>query len=259
MHALWTLDGLEAVDTPLLAEKLKDSDGRVRAAAIRIAEPLIRKNDPPVSIGGRLHALAADPDPNVVIQYCMSFFYLNPPGAMDQVKSAVAAHPKNTVIAEVVKTYVDGIDKAQLEAGLGRTLMQKDPKLAAVWLKGRELYLQTCIACHGIDGKGMQVPGAAEGITLGPSLKGSVPPRSGRQGIDMPHRPARPGWTQRRQQALPRRNGRLQMGRRRMARQRHHLRPQRLRQPRPRHHRRRPETGPRTKTDRAATSPITLR
>jgi len=52
-------------------------------------------------------------------------------------------------------------------------MMQRDPKLAAVWLKGRENFLQTCIACHGVDGKGAQVPGAAEGLTLAPPLKGS--------------------------------------------------------------------------------------
>src|SRR6185437_5502672 len=71
------------------------------------------------------------------------------------------------------KSYQDAVNKARLEQGLGRSLMQKDQKLAKVWLKGRELYLQTCIACHGPDGKGMQVPGAAEGVTLAPSLKGS--------------------------------------------------------------------------------------
>jgi mono/diheme cytochrome c family protein len=171
LHALWTLDGLEAVDAAMLAEKFKDSDARVRAAAVRIAEPLLKKGD--AKTVAALQALAADADPNVVIQYCMSLFYTAPFGYNAQVNAAVALNPKNPVIAEVVKTYTDAVNKAQLEASLGRSLMQKDPRLAATWLKGRELYLQTCFTCHGPDGKGMQVPGAAEGVTLAPSLRGS--------------------------------------------------------------------------------------
>ena len=60
-----------------------------------------------------------------------------------------------------------------VEQGLGRAMMRKDPKLAAVWLRGRENYLQTCIACHGVDGRGAPVPGGPEGATLAPPLRGS--------------------------------------------------------------------------------------
>ncbi len=171
LHAFWTLDGLDAIDSAFLFEKLKDADGRLRSAAIRLTEPMLKKND--ASTIAALKPLASDPDPNVVIQFCMSMLYTQPPVVEDQVKAALDANAKNPVIDEVVKAYKDEVNKKLVEAAIGGQMMRRDPKLAATWLKGRVLYQQTCIACHGPDGRGAQVPGAKEGITLAPPLRGS--------------------------------------------------------------------------------------
>ena len=45
MHAMWTLEGLDAVDANFLREKLKDENPNVRAQAIRISESLIKNGD----------------------------------------------------------------------------------------------------------------------------------------------------------------------------------------------------------------------
>ena len=45
LHALWTLDGLRAADPPTLVRALRDPSSHVRAAALRIAEPLIARGD----------------------------------------------------------------------------------------------------------------------------------------------------------------------------------------------------------------------
>ena len=45
VHALWTLEGLDAVDPALMREKLKDPDPHVRVAAIRVSETLFKKGD----------------------------------------------------------------------------------------------------------------------------------------------------------------------------------------------------------------------
>jgi hypothetical protein len=45
LHALWTLDGLGALKRSVLAETFRDADPHVRAAAVRISEPLVADDD----------------------------------------------------------------------------------------------------------------------------------------------------------------------------------------------------------------------
>ena len=45
VHALWTLEGLEAAKPGLLAEAIMDADPRVRQAAIRVSEPQLTEGD----------------------------------------------------------------------------------------------------------------------------------------------------------------------------------------------------------------------
>jgi mono/diheme cytochrome c family protein len=47
--------------------------------------------------------------------------------------------------------------------------------------KGKQNFTQACISCHGADGKGAPVPGAAAGVTLAPSLVGSKRLQSDRE------------------------------------------------------------------------------
>ena len=66
VQALWTLEGLDSIDPPLIRERMKDKDAKVRAAAIRVSETLYKAGDH--SLVPDIEALAKDPDPNVVLQ-----------------------------------------------------------------------------------------------------------------------------------------------------------------------------------------------
>ena len=66
MHAMWTLEGLGALDAALAREKLKDENPRVRENAIRATESLFKAGDK--LLGADIIALAKDRDPNVVIR-----------------------------------------------------------------------------------------------------------------------------------------------------------------------------------------------
>ena len=70
MHALWTLEGMDVIDRDLLIEKFADADPRVRMAAVRISERLLREGDD--ALLAKLEPLAADPDPNVVAQLVLT-------------------------------------------------------------------------------------------------------------------------------------------------------------------------------------------
>ncbi|MDB5320083.1 MAG: hypothetical protein JWN40_1714 [Phycisphaerales bacterium] len=167
LHALWTLDGLDSADESFLIEKLHDSDSRVRAAAVRIAEPLIKKNDK--AIMAALKPTATDADPNVVKQYCLSLLYTEHPDADVLIKSAIDANAKNTVIPAIVKGYKDAVATAKADKLKPPHL---DRKYAMSFSRGKEMFQQTCIACHGIDGKGAPAPEGG-GLTLAPPLKDS--------------------------------------------------------------------------------------
>jgi mono/diheme cytochrome c family protein len=173
LHALWTLEGLDAVDADLLVEKLKDADERVRGAAIRIAEPLITREDPRVVAA--LKPLAEDPSPRVATQLALSALFAKHPQADAWVKAILdardAAKLKAYVPRAVVASYHDAVAKAKEEAERDKKLLKKDPFLALTVARGRENYTQGCIACHGVDGQGTAAPD--ENGMLAPPLAGS--------------------------------------------------------------------------------------
>jgi mono/diheme cytochrome c family protein len=173
LHALWTLEGLDAVEPDLLTEKLKDADERIRRAAIRIAEPLITKDDPQVVAA--LKPLADDPSPRVATQLALSILYARHPNADAWVKAIFdtrdAARLKSDVPKAIVAAYHDALAKAKEEAERDKRLARKNPQLAQTVARGRENYTQGCIACHGVDGQGAAAPD--ENGMLAPPLAGS--------------------------------------------------------------------------------------
>jgi mono/diheme cytochrome c family protein len=174
LHALWTLDGLDSVTPGLILEKLKDADERLRCAAVRISEPLLEHHDPAILSAIALLA-ANDPDPHVASQVGLSLLYARDPGAEATIAAAMAAREKAGLTSQtpkaLVAAYQGELLKIKLVAANQAALAKRNPRLAAVVAEGRSLYGQTCIACHGPDGRGMPSP-AGTG-TLAPSLAGS--------------------------------------------------------------------------------------
>ena len=65
-HALWTLEGLRALDASLVREQMKDANPRMRVQAIRASETLYKAGDK--SFAADYRALTKDADVDVVIQ-----------------------------------------------------------------------------------------------------------------------------------------------------------------------------------------------
>jgi glucose/arabinose dehydrogenase/mono/diheme cytochrome c family protein len=156
-HALWTLEGLDAIDEGLVREKLNDSDAHLRVAAIRVSESLFKKKD--VTLKPEVLTRFKDADPNVAIQAMMTATLLKWPEARPLIqKSAVAsssvgvreigAQLLNPLSAQIPGGYT-GDDRARLE-------------------KGQQIYMELCFACHGVDGKGTPMDG--KDATLAPPL-----------------------------------------------------------------------------------------
>lgn len=158
IHALWTLEGLDVLDTGLLLEKMRDDHPQVRVAAIRAYETLEKQGE--ASLRPAVVALADDPDPNVVIQVLLTARFLQWPDA-------------NQIIQETIaKTSSQGVREigTQLiipQLGDGRELTQYQKDLL---LRGEQLYRQLCFACHGSDGKGTPDPTRGPRSSIAPRL-----------------------------------------------------------------------------------------
>ncbi|HXG46817.1 MAG TPA: HEAT repeat domain-containing protein, partial [Methylomirabilota bacterium] len=71
LHALWTLEGLEAVSPVLLRQALVDPHPAVRAAAVQLSEPFLRHNAAPALADALLRAVD-DESPAVRFQVALS-------------------------------------------------------------------------------------------------------------------------------------------------------------------------------------------
>lgn len=167
LHALWTLEGLDAIDKPILKTALQDNDRRVKVAAIRISERYVRDNDE--EIMNALRPLVNDADPEVLQQLILSFRIRN-----DETKP-------------IVKTILDRLpDNDVIKATAGENLNPSFSEVkrlrdkyrvmggdaASQVVKGFKIFQDYCSTCHGKDGKGL--PQLAPPLVGSPRLKGDA-------------------------------------------------------------------------------------
>jgi len=171
LHALWTLEGLDAATPELIRAKLKDEHPQLRAGAIRVSETLYKKGDK--SLATDITTASQDKDQSVAMQAFLTAKLLNFP---DWKKSLeLAAHTPNLGILREIGGQILH-PPAQIAT--------KDFKPAELKLyKAGETTFQTlCAACHGMDGRGMPMIGAAPGTMLAPSFFESKTIRGSRDG-----------------------------------------------------------------------------
>jgi mono/diheme cytochrome c family protein len=160
LHALWTLEGLDAITSDILRAAMKDEHAQVRASAIRVAESLLKKGV--TALIADIKALKADKDPTVVLQTLYTARHLNWPKWKDEAQMTLMTSPSLGV------------------KEIGAQLLVEAPKISGSFTKdekkqlerGQEIFRSLCFACHGFDGAGMPIAGR-EGATLAPPLAGS--------------------------------------------------------------------------------------
>ncbi len=203
LHALWTLEGLAALNTPLLTTSLADRDPRVRAAAARIGEPLLAGKDA-AFLAALTAAAKTERVPEVAKQFILSLafspdqasavpamdalierhvahegvflaactvFWKNPSPYLTRVQSgdALLAIKDPAQRAEVAARWTQGFAQWRRQIDLPADLL---PEQRSHLTKGAETYIETCVSCHGPDGRGVAVPGTS--TALAPSLAGST-------------------------------------------------------------------------------------
>jgi mono/diheme cytochrome c family protein/glucose/arabinose dehydrogenase len=143
LHAVWTLDGMKKLDEKTVVAALSDQDGRLRAAAIRLIEPLLRGKSA-ADLMPRVLALSTDADPSVRLQFALS---LSPFTAADDAMFAILAGDSyNAYLRDAVISGLNGRELAMLEK------LMKEPAFGKEAV-GRSSVLLALAQCVFADGK----------------------------------------------------------------------------------------------------------
>jgi len=162
LHALWTIEGLDSLTPDLVREKLKDEDPHLRAAALRVSETLYKAGD--TSFAADMQNATKDKDGDVVLQALLTIRLLN------------IGDWKKTIADTIAASNYRGVKE------IGDMILHPPVQVAPLAMNGEEqklykagegIFQTLCAACHGLDGKGMPMVGAAPGAMLAPPLAGS--------------------------------------------------------------------------------------
>lgn len=191
LHAIWTLEGCGEVRTDFLA----DPDPRVRSAAVKVCESRIAgtlthlaamaatEQDGDVAKQLILTLGFSDDDTIVVpavdslirrhlthegvfLAACVTF-WKHPTPFMKTIQdgSALAGHLE---VAALTTRWNNGFAQWQRGLAFPEAFPQDQRKRIEA---GETLYFQTCVSCHGPDGKGVGIPGTD--LAIAPPLAGS--------------------------------------------------------------------------------------
>ena len=177
-HALWTLEGLGALEAKTVKAFLTDTSPQLRQQGLRAGESLARAGDK--SLIDDFAKLGADKDASVVLQSIMTAKLL---GSND-----IKAWADSSKFIQ--KTLLITTSKGVKELGAtiltgneqtgGKEYTGEENKLL---VKGQAIFRELCFACHGYDGKGMAIDGPKPGMTIAPPLSNSKTVRGHRDGI----------------------------------------------------------------------------
>ncbi len=162
-HAIWTLEGLGALDATLVREALKDTNPRMRVQALRASETLYKAGDR--SFAADYAEAAKDTDADVAVQALLTLNVLKVADARAAITSAMATNKARGV--QVVGKFL--LDPPATAA----TASDLSPEHRQQMERGETVYRELCGECHGEDGRGTPLNGAPAGTTMAPALAGS--------------------------------------------------------------------------------------
>jgi len=164
-HALWTLEGLDALDVALVREQMKDSNPRMRVQAIRASETLYKSAAR--GLADDYRAMTKDRDPDVVIQALLTANLFKLPNVEALIKDTMEAN-KARGVQEIGQRVLQRIATAAATSAAGFTPEQQEQMK-----EGETIYKSLCATCHGEDARGVAVAGTSDGSMMGPALAGS--------------------------------------------------------------------------------------
>jgi mono/diheme cytochrome c family protein/glucose/arabinose dehydrogenase len=150
IHALWTMNGLNALDRPTLLAALKDKDAEVRKTVLWICEEPIRAGDE--ALINEVAFLKNDSSADVRFQLALSLRFNHSEKTGAVIASLLKTYPDNKILIESQRKYQNYLNsKAEAERN-SKLMAAADQKLIK---DGALIFKQLCATCHGADGKGV--------------------------------------------------------------------------------------------------------
>ena len=157
IHALWTLEGLDAIDKDVLSGALKDSDPQVRKTAVWISEMFVKKND--AEMISKLGDLKTDPSYDVRIQLILSLYSNKTADAKSIVKYITDNNQDNEMIAGTAParavSLMATLERTENIRTYGARLGTLPAASRNLVLEGATTFRSICATCHGADAKGL--------------------------------------------------------------------------------------------------------
>lgn len=173
IHALWTLEGLTSLTAADVRLLLKDADPMMRVQAIRASETLYKNGDKTWAADYR--NLLNDANHDVVIQAMLTMNLHKVPDYAALIRAKAEASTVRGVRELGVRMLQPSTSQGQRPSladtnafGLNLTTDQRRQLQ-----RGEATYRELCFTCHGEDGKGAPMAGAAPGALQAPALQGS--------------------------------------------------------------------------------------
>lgn len=130
LQALWTLEGLGAVDAELTMALLDDSDSKVRATAIRLSEPFLIPGPRAQTLPKMIKALG-DPSADVQIQLAFTLSAVVDPEAEGAVADLLAKAGENPLVRDAAISGLRGRELEMIERLLAHPQFEKGSKGAS--------------------------------------------------------------------------------------------------------------------------------
>ena len=174
-HALWTLEGLEALDAATVRTLVADANPRMRIQALRASETLYKAGDR--SLEAEYRKALTDSDGEVVLQAMLTMNVVKMPGAIAAVRPVVQSSSYKGVkdIGGQLVARNGALNATGGRGGPGGGGgAPMAPEVLASLERGATTYNELCFSCHGEDGRGATLSGAEVGATRAPSLEANA-------------------------------------------------------------------------------------
>ena len=165
LHALWTLEGLGQIKADDIKAALASAHPRLRAAAIRLAEPLLIAGGTTAGdLCERIFKLVADPAAEVQVQLALTLGLLKSDSRATNLLASIAKNPRVLLARDVAVFALPAKPPSKPPPPVAKAAPLSEDEQRR-FDAGKTIYEQVCLACHQQHGLGQ--PG------LAPPLVGS--------------------------------------------------------------------------------------